>query len=99
VPKIISPRLIFFALFPFACGYFSSQLLRSVNAIIAPSLVEDFGIGPAHLGLLTSAYLLTFSLFQLPLGVFLDRFGARRVQSLLLLIAATGCLALSLIHI
>jgi MFS family permease len=40
---------------------------------------------------LTSAYLLSFSLFQLPLGVFLDRYGARRVQTVLLGIAAAGC--------
>jgi predicted MFS family arabinose efflux permease len=89
------PRLIFLALFPFACGYFSSQLLRAVNAVIAPDLVKDFGIGPAELGFLTSAYLLTFSLFQLPLGVLLDRYGARRVQTVLLLVAAVGCLAFS----
>jgi predicted MFS family arabinose efflux permease len=81
------------ALVPFACGYFSSQLLRAVNAVIAPQLVQDFSIGPAELGFLTSAYLLTFSLFQLPLGVLLDRFGARRVQACLLLTAAAGCLA------
>jgi predicted MFS family arabinose efflux permease len=81
---------IFLALFPFACGYFLSYLLRAVNAVVAPDLVRDFAISPAELGLLTSAYLLAFSLFQLPLGVLLDRFGARRVQTVLLLIAAAG---------
>jgi predicted MFS family arabinose efflux permease len=89
----VSARTLFLALFPFACGYFASQLLRAVNAVIAPRLVQDFGIGPAELGLLTSAYLLTFSIFQLPLGVMLDRYGPRRVQTVLLLIAAAGCLA------
>jgi predicted MFS family arabinose efflux permease len=87
----IPRRTIFFALFPFACGYFLSYLLRAVNAVVAPNLVQDFGISPAELGLLTSAYLLSFSLFQLPLGVFLDRYGARRVQTVLLGIAAAGC--------
>ncbi|MGB9142035.1 MAG: MFS transporter [Aestuariivirga sp.] len=84
-------RAIFLALFPFACGYFLSYLLRAVNAVVAPDLVQDFAVSPAELGLLTSAYLLSFSLFQLPLGVFLDRYGARRVQTLLLGIAAGGC--------
>ena len=84
-------RIIFFALFPFACGYFLSYLLRAVNAVVAPDLVRDFGVSPAELGVLTSAYLLSFSLFQLPLGVFLDRYGARRVQTVLLAIAAAGC--------
>jgi predicted MFS family arabinose efflux permease len=87
-----SARTLFLALFPFACGYFASQLLRAVNAVIAPELVRDFGIGPAELGFLTSAYLLAFCIFQLPLGVLLDRYGPRRVQSLLLLVAAAGCL-------
>lgn len=86
-----SRSVLFFALFPFACGYFMSYLLRAVNAVVAPSLVAEFGLGPAELGLLTSAYLLTFSAFQLPLGVLLDRYGARRVQTVLLLIAAMAC--------
>jgi predicted MFS family arabinose efflux permease len=90
-PVTIPRRTIFFALFPFACGYFLSYLLRAVNAVVAPNLVQDFGISPAELGILTSAYLLSFSLFQLPLGVFLDRYGARRVQTVLLGIAAVGC--------
>ncbi len=84
-------RTIFFALFPFACSYFLSYLLRAVNAVVAPDLVQDFGVSPAELGVLTSAYLLSFSLFQLPLGVLLDRYGARRVQTVLLGIAAGGC--------
>ncbi len=88
-----SPRVIFLALFPFACGYFLSYLLRAVNAVVAPELVHDFAIGPAELGLLTSAYLLAFSIFQLPLGVLLDRYGPRRVQTALLCIAGAGCLA------
>ena len=64
---------------PFALGYFLSYLYRTVNAIIAPDLVRDIGLDPASLGLLTSVYLLAFGAFQLPLGILLDRFGARRV--------------------
>jgi len=77
---------------PFAFGYFLSYLLRSVNAVVAPNLVADIGLTAAQLGLLTSAYLLAFGLFQLPLGVLLDRFGPRRVQTVLLCSAATGSL-------
>lgn len=91
-----SRRLIFLAIFPFACGYLLSYLLRAVNAVVAPDLIAEFGVGPGELGLLTSAYLLAFSAFQLPLGVLLDRYGARRVQAVLLLIAALGCLGFAL---
>jgi predicted MFS family arabinose efflux permease len=90
-----SRRTIFLALFPFACGYLLSYWLRAVNAVVAPDLVSEFALGPAELGFLTSAYLLAFSLFQLPLGVLLDRYGARRVQTVLLLVAALGCLIFS----
>lgn len=84
--------LLFAVLLPFACGYFLSYLLRNVNAVIAPDLVNTFQLDASDLGLLTSAYFLTFALFQPLLGVLLDRFGPRRVEGSLLLIAAAGSL-------
>jgi MFS family permease len=75
----------------YAAGYFLSYGLRSVNAVIAPELMHELHITAAGLGLLTSAYFLAFGLFQLPLGLLLDRFGPRRVEAALLLVAATGC--------
>lgn len=75
---------------PFAGGYFLSYVFRTVNAVIAPDLVRDFGLDAEDLGLLTSAYFFAFALFQLPLGLLLDRFGPRRVEAVLLLVAGTG---------
>ncbi len=76
--------------FPFAFGYFLSYLFRVVNAVIAPDLAADLHIGPSQLGLLTSTYFIAFASSQLPLGIFLDRFGPRIVESFLLLFAALG---------
>ena len=42
------------------------------------------------LGLLTSAYFLSFALSQLPVGLALDRWGPRRVEAVLLLLAGGG---------
>ena len=84
----INPWLRVFV--PFAVGYYLSYLLRNVNAVIAPDLMRDFGLGAGDLGLLTSAYLIAFGAFQLPLGLLLDRFGARRVEATLLLVTAAG---------
>ena len=80
----------------FAIGYFLSYGLRTVNAVIAPELTRELGLAPADLGLLTSAYFLAFGLFQLPLGLLLDRFGPRRVEAVLLLVAALGCAVFAL---
>ena len=44
----------------------------------------------AGLGLLTSVYFLTFAACQLPYGPLLDRFGPRRVQALVPVIAVLG---------
>lgn len=77
---------------PFAFGYFLSYFLRAVNAIIAPDLTADIGLDAQALGLLTSVYFLTFAICQLPLGMLLDRFGARRTETCLLLIAALGAI-------
>lgn len=75
---------------PFAGGYYLSYLFRSVNAVIAPQLVAELGLSAGDLGLLTAAYFFSFAAIQLPLGLLLDRFGPRRVQTCLLMIAATG---------
>ncbi|MSP79846.1 MAG: MFS transporter [Rhodospirillales bacterium] len=75
---------------PFGCGYYLSYLFRSVNAVLAPVLIGELGLTPAELGLLTSAFFFAFAAFQLPLGVLLDRYGPRLVQSALLLVAAAG---------
>ena len=77
---------------PFALGYFLSYVFRTVNSVIAPDLVADIGLSAADLGLLTGAFFLSFALFQLPLGILLDRYGPRRVEAALLLLAALGAL-------
>ncbi|HEY5830998.1 MAG TPA: MFS transporter [Hyphomicrobiaceae bacterium] len=76
---------------PFALGYFLTYLLRAVNAVVAPDLVSELGLDAAELGLLTAAYLGAFAIFQLPLGVLLDRYGPRRVQAALVAVAGAGC--------
>ena len=95
LPETNLQKFIFIFL-PFACGYFLSYLYRSTNAVLAPYLSNDLNLNAEQLGLITSAYFLTFGLFQLPLGVLLDKYGARKVQSILFLIAAIGAILFSL---
>lgn len=75
----------------FAFAYFLSALLRAVTATLAPAFSAELGLTSADLGLLAGVYFLGFAAMQLPLGAALDRFGARRVQLLLLVVAVAGC--------
>jgi predicted MFS family arabinose efflux permease len=75
---------------PFLAGYYLSYVLRAVNAVLGPVLASEFAISAAGLGLLTGMYFFSFGLFQIPLGVLLDRFGPRRVNAVLLLLATAG---------
>ncbi|MFO1413580.1 MAG: MFS transporter [Burkholderiales bacterium] len=76
--------------FAFAAAYLLSYLFRNVNAVISPELARDLVLNPSSLGLLTSAYFLAFAAMQIPVGILLDRYGPRRVEPVLLLIAAAG---------
>lgn len=76
---------------PFACAYFLSYTLRTINAVVSPELSRELDLGPAALGLLTSAYFLAFCAVQLPNGLLLDRYGPRRTEAALLLFTAVGC--------
>jgi MFS family permease len=75
---------------PFALGYYLSYLLRNANAVLAPELTRELNLSAADLGLLTSAYFVAFAAVQIPLGILLDRYGPRRVQAAILLVAAAG---------
>lgn len=89
-PALSVPLLIARVLAPFALGYFLSYMYRVVNAVIAPDIGRSIPLDAGALGLMTAAYLFTFGAAQLPLGVALDRYGPRRVEAGLLLIAAAG---------
>ena len=83
-------RAVILVFLPFVAGYYLSYLFRTINALIAEKLTSDLALTAAELGFLTSVYFLTFGAMQLPLGVWLDRYGPRRVQSVLLAVAAAG---------
>ncbi|WP_118180672.1 MFS transporter [Paraburkholderia phosphatilytica] len=89
-------RLRVFALF--SLGYFVSYVFRGVNLGFAPFITRDLGLSAADLGLLTSLYFLGFAGAQVPAGVLLDHFGARRVTAAMLLFAAAGAWVFGAAH-
>lgn len=60
------------------------------------ALFTDFGISLITFGYLSSAYNWTYALLQLPVGVWLDRFGVRRVGRLSILIWSLASFAAAL---
>jgi predicted MFS family arabinose efflux permease len=75
----------------FASGYFLSFALRQISAVLAQPMLLEFGMTNTELGSLSSAYFISFALMQLPLGLWLDRFGSRKTHSIVLLFAVAGC--------
>ncbi len=90
--KLTRRRIFLRILLPFALGYYLSYFFRVVNAVLSTDLTHDLGLDADDLGLLTASYFITFAAAQLPLGLLLDRYGARRIESFLLLFAALGAI-------
>jgi MFS family permease len=78
--------------FPFALGYFLASIFRSINAVIAPALVNDLGLSASDLGFASSIFFLCATIFQLPYGVLLDRFDPRKLYAGCLCLCALGAI-------
>ena len=94
--SLLSPKRAVMAFAALAFAYFLSTLVRAITATLAPTLVVEFGLSAADLGLLAGGYFLGFALTQLPLGAWLDRFGPKRVEVAFLSVAVVGCLTFSM---
>ena len=78
--------------------YIVSQFLRSSVGVIAPNLVDEVGLSPVQLGLVSSIYFFVFAATQLPLGVALDRFGPKLCMLVCVGFTALGCVLFALAH-
>jgi type IV secretory pathway TrbF-like protein/predicted MFS family arabinose efflux permease len=85
-------RVILRVFLPFTAAFFMAYLFRSINALIASDLSAELALDAADMGLLTSVYFLTFAALQVPVGIWLDRYGPRRVEATLMLFAVAGAL-------
>lgn len=76
----------------FTSGYFLSYFLRSANAVLAPDLRADVGLGPADLGFMTALFFGAYAAAQIPVGIALDRWGPRGVAVSLMSLGVAGAL-------
>ena len=83
-------RMLARVTFPLAAANFLNQSARTVMAIVGPVLAVELGLSAIELGVLAACLFAAYAAVQLPLGVALDAFGPRRVQTVLMLLAAIG---------
>src|SRR5271170_646385 len=62
-------------------GIMISYIDRGNLSIAAPSIMRDFRIEPARMGVLLSAFFWTYAAFQIPAGALVDRLGIRRAYA------------------
>ena len=80
----------------FAFAYFLSTLMRAITATLSPALTQELALSAQDLGLLAGGYFLGFSVTQLPLGKWLDRYGPKTVILSFLIVAVLGCAAFAM---
>lgn len=81
-----------------AANFFLSQFYRATNAVIAPQLTVDLGLDTADLGFLSAAFFYAFAFTQIPISIFLDRIGARRMMTGLSIAGIVGAVIFASAH-
>jgi len=71
-------------------NFFLSQFYRVSNAVIAQDLLVDLSIDTKGLGLISAAFFYAFAVTQIPISIFLDRIGPRRMITVLSLVGVAG---------
>jgi MFS family permease len=77
--------------FAFASAlFFLSQFYRSANAVIAPQLLRDLHLDTSGLGVLAAAFFYAFAFTQIPISIWIDKIGAKKIMAILSLAGLAG---------
>ena len=74
-PNSASKRLVLLLMAVTSAGY----VCRVAVTVVAPNIMKDFGLTQAQMGTVFSAFLVGYTLFQVPSGGLADRVSARRI--------------------
>lgn len=87
-PKRLSPWLVW----GLATAFFAYEfLLRVAPSAMVESLMKAFAVGASGIGFINAVYFYVFSPMQIPIGVLMDRYGARRSLFLSMISLLFGC--------
>jgi MFS family permease len=76
--------------------YFYEILLRVSPSVMVPELMQSFAVDAAALGFLTSCFYYAYAPMQLPVGLLIDRFGAKNLLTFASIFCAFGAIIFSL---
>lgn len=79
-------------------GFALSQAFRTVAAILAPPLQQEFGLSPQQLGLFAGAFHVAFGGLQLFMGMGIDVWGPRRTVLVVFPLTVLGALLAATAH-
>ncbi len=72
-----------------------SQFYRAAVAVIAPELMSDLSLDTEGLGFMSAAFFYGFAFTQIPMLIFLDRLGPKKVILALNVVAVVGAIIFS----
>jgi sugar phosphate permease len=78
-----------------SANFFLSQFYRASMAVIAPDLVQELSVNTRQLGMISAAFFYAFALAQIPISIFLDKIGARRMMTALSIVGVAGAVLFS----
>ncbi|KNA29921.1 D-galactonate transporter DgoT [Pantoea ananatis] len=81
-PKNKPTKVRIIILLLISAGTMINYLDRTILGIVAPKITRELEIDPAMMGLAFSAFAWTYTLAQIPGGMFLDRFGNKLTYAL-----------------
>jgi MFS family permease len=70
--------------------YFYEYFLQISPSVLTTELMHDLKINAGTLGTISAFYYYTYTLFQLPAGLLIDKFGVKYVLPIVILICASG---------
>lgn len=75
-----------------ALFYLYEYFLRVSPSVMTSELISSFGVNAAAIGVLSAFYFYTYSPMQIPVGLLMDRFGARKLLTFSTFICGVGSL-------
>jgi MFS family permease len=79
-----------------ALFFFYAWILRVAPSVMIDEMMRDLAVGAAVIGNLSAFYFYGYAGMQVPAGLLIDRFGARRLMTVAALSCALGCVVFSM---